>query len=78
MLGSLSGQTHTVFTGVTLVTPAADAKAADQTPTVRCFYESSAVTFDALTPAMIKAYVDSKEPMDKAGGYGIQVPQVFW
>jgi septum formation protein len=33
---------------------------------------SSAVTFKKLTEEQIRDYVDSGEPMDKAGAYGIQ------
>ena len=36
------------------------------------FHESTEVNFDELTNEVIEAYVDSGEPMDKAGGYGIQ------
>ena len=36
------------------------------------FHEATEVTFYPMTEEEIKWYVDSKEPMDKAGGYGIQ------
>jgi septum formation protein len=32
----------------------------------------STVTFATLTPAQIHSYVQSDEPLDKAGAYGIQ------
>jgi len=35
-------------------------------------HESTAVEFLELDPAAIERYVDSGEPMDKAGAYGIQ------
>lgn len=68
ILGMLQGQTHSVYTGVTLVREEAGQK------------ESTAVTFAEETQVMmypmseeeIRWYVDSKEPMDKAGAYGIQ------
>ena len=36
------------------------------------FHESTSVSFAQLTLRLIEAYVASGEPMDKAGGYGIQ------
>lgn len=62
MLSRLSGRTHTVYTGVTLCR---DGQAVTE-------HEATAVRFRPLTAAEIEAYVDSGEPMDKAGAYGIQ------
>ena len=62
MLTALSGQTHEVLTGVTV-------RSADRCVTV---VERTAVTFRTLLPQEIERYVDSGEPMDKAGAYGIQ------
>ena len=62
MLNLLSGRSHTVYTGVTV----------RKGETVCTRHECTRVTFRPLTGAEIEAYVDSKEPMDKAGGYGIQ------
>lgn len=64
MLRSLSGNTHEVFTGVTII-DAASGKA--DTRAVR-----TGVCFRELTDAEIQAYIDSGEPMDKAGAYAIQ------
>ncbi len=36
------------------------------------FVEETKVYFKKLSPALIKAYVDTGDPFDKAGGYGIQ------
>lgn len=62
MLARLSGNTHEVYTGFTL----------QQGQRVLTQVERTAVTFRALTREEIAAYVDTGEPMDKAGAYGIQ------
>lgn len=62
MLHSLSGRTHQVYTGVTIV-------AADGDTT---FVSRTDVTFAALTDEEIQHYVTHYRPMDKAGAYGIQ------
>jgi len=62
MLQSLSGQTHRVLTAVAI-----------QSGRKRlCTVSLSRVTFAAMSRAQIKAYVDSGEPMGKAGAYGVQ------
>lgn len=58
----LSGQTHRVYTGVCLLWKARQA----------CAYERSQVQFAPLSEAEIAAYVATREPLDKAGAYGIQ------
>ena len=63
MLRLLSGRTHQVYTGVTVISPDGS---------TRTDTDASGVTFDPLTEEMISAYVDSGEPLDKAGAYGIQ------
>ena len=62
MLERLSGREHTVHTAVAV------AHAGETHSAV----ESVQVRFRALTRATIEAYVDTGEPMDKAGAYGIQ------
>lgn len=62
MLRRLSGNTHTVYSGVCIT----DGKK----ETV--FAVATDVTFYALSARTIDAYVATKEPMDKAGAYGIQ------
>lgn len=62
MLRSLSGRTHQVYTGVTIVT-------AEESST---FVSRSDVTFAVLTEEEIEHYVSQYRPMDKAGAYGIQ------
>ena len=64
MLARLSGRAHHVLTGIfVLRLPDGAARAA---------VEKSAVTFVPLNESEIESYVASGEPMDKAGGYGIQ------
>lgn len=62
MLTALSGRTHLVVTGVSIVS-----KEKEET-----FDETSEVTFFDLTPAQINHYVDHYKPLDKAGAYGAQ------
>lgn len=62
MLTSLSGKTHQVYTGVTLL---GGGRRVTE-------HETTAVTFRSLSREEIVAYVDTGEPMDKAGAYGIQ------
>lgn len=62
MLRSLSGRTHQVYTGVTIV-------AAEKSST---FVSRSDVTFAMLSEEEILHYVVNYRPMDKAGAYGIQ------
>ncbi len=64
MLRRLSGRTHTVHTGFTLMHPATERTATAS--------EATRVTFGALTEEEIAAYVATGSPLDKAGAYGIQ------
>jgi septum formation protein len=64
MLNMLSGNTHKVFTGITLIDTG-------KKKTVIDFAETD-VTFRKLDPDEIWAYIDTGSPMDKAGAYGIQ------
>ncbi len=67
MLKSLSGKTHSVFTGVTFVFSGKDGRVGEYS-----FYEETKVTFYPLDEEDIKSYVLSGDAMDKAGSYGIQ------
>jgi hypothetical protein len=67
----LSGTSHEVFSGVALLYPAQGSQGGK--PEECCFVEMTKVNFAPLEDTTIKAYVASGEPMDKAGGYGIQV-----
>ncbi|MCR5099251.1 MAG: Maf family protein [Lachnospiraceae bacterium] len=67
MLKKLSGVTHQVVTGVTLIKPEDQGKREHVT-----FHSVTDVTFYELSDEEIEAYVSTKEPLDKAGAYGIQ------
>lgn len=62
MLQALSGRTHQVITAVAL---------ADRHQQLCCHVVTD-VTFRMLSEQDIRSYIDSGEPMDKAGAYGIQ------
>jgi septum formation protein len=62
MLSELSGNVHTVVTGVTVFT-------ADRVESIGC---SSEVEFAPLSDEEIDYYVENYRPLDKAGSYGIQ------
>lgn len=62
MLRALSGRHHLVLTGVTVMGPKG----------TQTHCEETEVHFRNLSEQEIDAYVDSGEPMDKAGAYGIQ------
>ncbi|KPJ04776.1 N-acetylserotonin O-methyltransferase-like protein [Papilio xuthus] len=58
----LSGRTHTVYTGVVV-------KSFDE---IVKFTEKTNVVFGEMDDEQIRGYIATGEPMDKAGGYGIQ------
>ena len=67
MLGRIQGRSHSVYTGVTVV--------ACQKEGVRhgvTFAERTEVHVYGMSREEIRAYAESGEPLDKAGGYGIQ------
>lgn len=66
MLADLSGDIHQVYTGVTLY------YFKDNRIFIESFADKADVHFRKLSEKEIKKYVDSGEPMDKAGAYGIQ------
>lgn len=69
MLSLLSGRTHEVITGVCLTGP-------ENVQDVRA--ENTRVTFNRIEEAEIREYVATGDPMDKAGGYGIQGMASRW
>ena len=62
MLRQLSGGVHYVYTGVSITTQTRQ----------ESFYVATEVRFANLTDEEIEYYVDTYQPMDKAGAYGIQ------
>ena len=68
MLALLQGKTHQVYTGVTVLY----LKEGEQAPSKISFYEKTEVTMYPMSGEEIRAYVNTGEPMDKAGAYGIQ------
>lgn len=64
ILNSLSGKTHSVYTGFCIIRTTDGKTVTD--------YEETKVTFRNIDDDEIKAYIKTGEPMDKAGAYGIQ------
>lgn len=63
-LTRMQGRTHTVYTGVAVLTPGrTDLR-----------YAKTEVTFMPMTEQEIDWYVSTGEPLDKAGAYGVQGP----
>lgn len=62
MLHELSGKSHYVYTGVTLKTKLKE----------HSFFVETEVVFSELTDSEINYYVETYQPLDKAGAYGIQ------
>jgi len=68
MLRALSGRTHHVHTGLALLSPHAK----------RTHLETTSVTFATIDETELEYYLDSDEPYDKAGAYGIQGYAARW
>lgn len=64
MLKAMSGKTHTVYTGVSII-DTSDGH-------TETFCESTNVEFYDVTDEEIKAYIATGDPLDKAGSYGVQ------
>ncbi|MGH0151458.1 UNVERIFIED_CONTAM: hypothetical protein FKN15_057955 [Acipenser sinensis] len=71
MLSRLSGKEHSVFTGVAIVHCTSETDSQMEYD-VFDFYEETKVKFADLSEELLWEYIHSGEPMDKAGGYGIQ------
>ncbi|XP_051030925.1 probable bifunctional dTTP/UTP pyrophosphatase/methyltransferase protein [Phodopus roborovskii] len=84
----LSGQQHSVITGVAILRPlwqrqlqepsstCPEAPEAEGDPEAEVelslFHEETRVTFSRLSEPLLCQYVESREPLDKAGAYGLQ------
>lgn len=66
MIKRLQAKSHKVYTGVSLVYNV------DGEKKCHTFYEETEVIFYPMTDDEIRSYIKTKEPMDKAGAYGIQ------
>ncbi|MCX8054514.1 MAG: Maf family protein [Ignavibacteria bacterium] len=64
ILKKLSGRTHQVYTGITLIN--------NYSQKIINEFSKTDVTFRELSDDEIYAYIESGSPMDKAGAYGIQ------
>lgn len=67
MLSKLQGKVHQVYTGVSFTVMKEDG-----TLHSHVFYEETEVYVSSMTEEEILRYVKTKEPLDKAGSYGIQ------
>ena len=66
MLSMLADRTHQVYTGVSLIVNN------NGKMNVKTFYEKTDVTFYPIYKEDLRRYVESGDPLDKAGAYGIQ------
>lgn len=73
MLRSLQGNVHSVFTGVTVIVK--EDTGLEQHHTFHC---ETKVRVCPMTDDEINTYIDTGEPMDKAGAYGIQGRFAAW
>ena len=76
MLSSLQGKVHQVYTGVCLIYVEGRAKTSssffEQGRRVISFHEKTDVEMYPMTGEQIQTYVETGEPVDKAGAYAIQ------
>ena len=66
MLTHLSGKTHRVYTGVCIIDAGSQREMG--------FYEKCIVHMAHMSSEQIHEYIETGQPMDKAGSYGIQGP----
>jgi len=64
MLSDLSDNTHEVYTGIAVINT--------ETQKISTEYVRTEVKFSKLSPEEINHYIETGEPFDKAGAYGIQ------
>lgn len=73
MLKALSGRSHTVISAICINLP----PTGEADPKVLRLHRSTTVTFHPWPEHILAAYVDTGEPMDKAGAYAIQGQGAF-
>jgi len=66
ILKKLQGRKHSVYTGVCIIKKTADDRI------MRSIIDNAAVFMRPMTDDEIRAYIETGEPMDKAGAYAIQ------
>ena len=71
MLKSLQGASHMVYTGVAVVD-------AETEETILNFVDGTRVSMYPMTEEWIRSYIETGEPMDKAGAYAIQGRCSLW
>jgi septum formation protein len=64
MIMRLQGRSHTVYTGFAVYN--------SDTGKMHSGHETTSVSMRAISTEMAKKYVETEEPLDKAGSYGIQ------
>jgi septum formation protein len=64
MLQLLSGKEHQVISGLAIINLSQNKKVVD--------YDLTKVKFRDLEPITIRKYIETEEPLDKSGAYGIQ------
>jgi len=72
LLGVIGGRWHRVWTGLALLRLGGGAREGRIAERFGATVESSRVWFDRLGPEELRLYLETGEPMDKAGAYGIQ------
>ena len=78
MLHLLAGRTHEVITGVCLVGPGASVQSGWISDLSFVDSETTKVTMGKIDEQEIQEYIESGEPMDKAGAYAIQGKASRW
>ena len=67
ILSTLNNTSHSVFSGIKMIWRTAGGVKKNVS-----FYEETKVKFANVSDEVLKSYIETGDPMDKAGGYGIQ------
>ena len=73
MIGRLSGKTHSVFSGISLISVSKDGEISEYTD-----FEETKVTFGQMSDEDIDLYLSLESVTDKAGAYAIQGVASLW